>query len=258
MTTKKIFLPLAFALLLLGAYQNASAQISVGIRGGILINNMKVDPLEDEEPEPDAITAFQVAIPVEIAIGEMFAIQPEIMYGSHGFKQEYDESGTEGGISYTSKGTTKFVENTLEIPVLAKVKFGPENLKFFVLAGPSVGFGMGGEVKLKYSDRAVAADGTVVYDESGSETIDVKFVKDGYDEDDLDEDEFGVSKTNLNLHLGLGLSFAVGPVNLFVDGRYILGLSDHFPDYKDADNDDKYTGKSNRIGISAGVLFPLN
>lgn len=256
--TKQPILSLFFALLVLGLGQNALAQISVGVRGGLLINNMKVDPLEDGEPEPESITGFQAAIPVEIAFGNMFAVQPEIMFGSHGFKQNLEDNGTENGITYSTKASTKLLYNALEIPVLGKVKFGPENLKIFVLAGPSFGFGLGGEAKVDYSSRAVLADGTVLFEDSGKETLKVKFVKDGYDESDLDEDELGLSKTNLNLHLGAGVSFALGPVNLFVDGRYILGLSDHIPDYKDAPKDDQYEGKSNRIGISAGVMFPLN
>ena len=85
---KQTFFQLAFVLLTLGYYQISYAQISVGVRGGVSLNNLKVEPLEEGEPEPQSVIGFQVAIPVEIAIGDMFAVQPEIMYGSHGAKQE--------------------------------------------------------------------------------------------------------------------------------------------------------------------------
>lgn len=54
--TKQPILSLFFALLLLGLGQNTLAQISIGVRGGLLINNMKVDPLEDDEPDPESIS----------------------------------------------------------------------------------------------------------------------------------------------------------------------------------------------------------
>lgn len=257
---KKHFLfQLIFAFAALGFSQSLNAQkISLGVRGGILINNMEINDAFDDGYENKGVTGLQFSVPLEIAFGNMFAIQPEIMYGSHGVKLTIEETGTDNGITYSVKNEIALKINTLEIPVVAKVKFGSNKLKFNVFAGPSIGFGMNGEGKVKFSYKEVAANGTVLDEESESETLDAKFVKDNYDENDLDEDEFPLSKTNLNLHFGAGVAYNIGKASLFFDARYILGLSDHFPDYKDAYPDEKTEAKSRRIGLSAGVMFPLN
>ncbi|MFN0176327.1 MAG: outer membrane beta-barrel protein [Saprospiraceae bacterium] len=180
------------------------------------------------------------------------------MYGSHGHRLTDSGSETFMGITETYDEKITFKINTLEIPVLGKVKFGSNKLKFNILAGPSFGFGMNGEVKLKYSYSVEDANGNVIDEDSDSETIKGKFLKDGYNEDDLDDDEFPVSRTNLNLHFGGGVAYDLGKASIFLDARYILGLNDNIPDYEDADSDEKISGKSRRIGLSLGVMFPLN
>lgn len=256
---KQTFFQLFFILLALGFYQTSNAQISMGVRGGMLINNMDLDFFDlDADFDEENVIGAQFAVPVEIALGDMFAIQPELMYGSHGHRLTYSETFEELGITYTSDQKITFNINTLEIPVLGKVKFGSGKLKFNILAGPSFGFGMNGEVKAKYAYTAEDANGDIIDEDSDSESLDGKFVKNNYDEDDLDDDEFPLSKTNLNLHFGGGIAYDLGKASIFFDARYILGLNDHFPDYEDADSDEKITGKSRRIGLGLGVMFPLN
>ena len=253
------FLQILLTVLSFGFYQTTDAQISIGVRSGMLINNMDMDiPEFDEDYEFESVTGFQFAVPVEIALGEMFAIQPEIMYGSHGTRSTINETFEELGFTYTSEEDLTIRINTLEIPLLGKVKLGSSKLNFNLFAGPSMGFGINGEAKVKYSYRVEDTNGNVIDSDSDRETLDGKFVKDGFDEDDIDEDEFPLSKTYLNLHFGGGVGYDLGKVSIFLDARYILGLSDNFPDYKDADSDEKVTGKSRRIGLSLGVMFPLN
>lgn len=256
---KQTFLPLFLTVLSFSFCQTTYAQISIGVRAGMLINNMDMDiPDFNEEYEFKSVTGFQFALPIEIALGEMFAIQPEIMYGSHGTRSTINETFEELGFTYISEEDLTFRINTLEIPLLGKVKLGSSKLKFNLFAGPSMGFGMNGEAKVKYSYRVEDPNGNEIDSDRDSETIDGKFVKDGFDEDDIDDDEFPLSKTYLNLHFGGGVAYDLGKASIFLDARYILGLSDNFPDYKDAGSDEKVTGKSRRIGLSLGVMFPLN
>lgn len=255
---KQAIFQLFFAFLALGSYQISYAQISIGARAGILINNLDIDPLEDGEPKPESKIGFQVAVPVEIAIGDIFAVQPEIMFGSHGAKQKGSDTSTEGGFTSVSEFESDVQINALEIPVLAKARFGPESIKFNVFAGPSFGFGISGEGKVKSSVKVTDPTGAVIFDESADETLDAKFVKNDYDSADVDENEIAISKTNLNLHMGAGVSIMLGKASLFLDARYILGLSDLSPEEDGTSKEDEVTVKSNRIGISVGVLFPLN
>ncbi len=256
---KKQALTLVFhGLLLLLVLQNGFAQsISVGVRAGALLNNVSLDP-EDSDVNPKMLFAPQIAVPIEIAFGDMFAVQPEIMYGSHGFKLDESETFTEGTVTFRTKTEGKLKANILEIPVLAKAKFGTELLKFHVLAGPSVGFGLSGESEATGS--AVATDNTtgeVVFEEDFSEKGDLKFVGNDYDPDDLADDESPFAKTNINAHLGAGVNLQLGSATLFFDARYILGLSDLSPKAEGEPDDEHTKVKGNRIGLSVGVLFPL-
>ncbi len=251
---------LRFALVLGGLllFQTAYTQIKVGIRGGIILANLDVDPTDTDDPDYKSITGFQIAVPVEIGLGSMFAIQPEIMYGMHGTRIDESFNDTEGGLTTVGFEKVDLRINTLEIPLLAKVKFGSDEFKFHLLAGPSFGFGLSGKSKGEYSFKTTAADGTVIFDESGNETSKAVFLKDNYKADELNNsDDFPVSKTNLNLHLGAGLNVHVGQMTIFLDGRYMLGLSDLIPDEEGTVEADRVTVKSRRIGISAGLLFPL-
>lgn len=229
--------------------------ISIGARGGILLANLEFTPRESGDPSYKDIIVPQGALFVEIGIGNFFAIQPEIMYGTHGGKYNESLSSTEFGVTVSSTADVNIKINTIEIPLLAKVKLGPDAVKFHILAGPSFGFGLNGSWLStgRYTITGPGVNSSNNYDH----TSNAVFVKDGYTEADVKENEFAVSKTNLNLHLGAGVNFKVGNLSFFLDGRYILGMSDLIPDYKDAAADEKYEGKSTRIGISAGVMFTL-
>ena len=256
---KKQALTLVFhGLLFLLVLQNGFSQsISVGVRAGALLNNVSLDP-EDSDVNPKMLFAPQIAVPIEIAFGDMFAVQPEIMYGSHGYKVEESETTTEGTVTIRSKIDGKLKANTLEIPLLAKVKFGTELLKFHVLAGPSIGFGLSGEAEA--TGNIVATENTtgeVVFEEEFSEKGDLKFVGNDYDPNDVNDDQLPFAKTNINAHLGAGVNLKLGSATLFFDARYILGLSDLSPKAEGESDDDHTKTKGNRIGLSVGVLFPL-
>ncbi|MDX1912541.1 MAG: porin family protein, partial [Saprospiraceae bacterium] len=140
---KQVFNAFIFCFFLGAGHGMLFSQISIGVRGGLLINNLAIDPLQNGEGTPEAVTGFQFAVPIEIGIGEIFAVQPEIMFGSHGVKRQANDSGTLLGVTTTVNVSSKGFVNALEVPVLGKAKFGTETFRFFVLAGPSMGFGIG-------------------------------------------------------------------------------------------------------------------
>ena len=212
-------------------------------------------PLEQGEPAPEVIGAFQVAIPVEIAIGDFFAIQPEIMFGSHGGIQRDINEGTVLGVTVTETSKIRYQVSTLEIPLLAKAKFGSETLKFHVLAGPSFGLGLNGKYLDDRTFVTSLANGTVIDERTTNVDLKAKFLNEGYQASELASDEFAVSPININLHFGAGISVNLGGPFLFLDARYMLGLNDLRPE---ADSETKdYSFKSKRIGASVGVMFPL-
>jgi len=253
--TKQTFFTLCVAVVLSGMAQMAHTQVSIGVRGGLLFNNFTKNPLAENEPKPGVKTAYQVAIPIEISFGEVFAIQPEIMFGSHGGIQEDSRTVVDGIFTSKLEYKADYTINSLEIPVLAKLKFGSETLKFYALAGPSFGFGLNGHSDVHTYARVSSILGT--FENTSDERYHARFVEDGYDPPNVRNNEFPVAKTNLNLHLGAGLILDFGRVAVFADGRYLMGLSDLTPDARDTPEVDKITTKSKRVGLSVGVMLAL-
>jgi len=255
---------LLFSLLLLGilSLQNAVAQtIKVGVHGGVLFTNLNVAPTDVEEPEWKTQTSYQITVPVEIGLQGIFAIQPEMMYGTNGAQFNQTVNITEGGPS-DQVTVTRHKEGwiriqNLEIPVLAKVRFGSKNFNMHLLAGPAVGFGLSGKSRNIYMAKVTRADGVVTSEYMEDNTSDVVFEKDGYNAQDLTGTQRAVIRTSMNLHFGGGLDLNFGKMTAFLDGRYIFGLSDLFPEPEDAAAAEVLTAKSRRVGVSVGVLFAL-
>ncbi len=235
--------------------QMLHAQISIGVRGGFLVTSVDKTPLEPGESAPGNIGGYQLAIPVEIKIGNLFAFQPELMIGTHGALEERRSSSTQIGITTVSSIKAKYYVSALEIPLLAKFSFGQQKLQFQLLAGPSIGFGVKGEYKVDASLRSTLADGTVLLNQTSSDTYTAKFLPDGFKTTELGTKEFAVNPVNLNLHIGAGISINLGGPKLFMDIRYIAGLSDFRPEAEGDTKDVVY--KSKRIGLSLGLMFPL-
>lgn len=253
--TTQVLRVLFISTLLLGFVLDMKAQVSIGFRGGLLLNTFDKKPLANNEPKPSQKTAYQLAIPIEISFGDVFAIQPEVMFGSHGGIQQESRTVVDGIFTSKLEYKADFTINALEIPLLAKAKFGSETLKFYALAGPSFGFGLNGKSDVHTYAQISSILGT--YEQTSDEVFTAKFVEDGYDPPSVREKEFPVAKTNLNLHLGAGLILDFGNVSIFADGRYLMGLSDLTPDARDTPEADKITTRSRRVGLSVGLMFSL-
>jgi len=233
----------------------AYAQISVGIKGGLLFTSFDKSPLAQDEPVPEFIPGLQFGIPVEFEMGKVLAFQPELMFGSHGGLQQSNSDVTNLGIRSVSSLKVRYQVNTLEIPLLLKLRFGPDNFKFHVLAGPSIGFGLSGTSRAQLSNLTTLSNGFVLIDQKSDQRYKAKFVNEGYPATALTADQFGVAKADINAHFGAGISINLGGPELFLDGRFILGLSDLRPE--SATETQNIVFKSKRIGLSLGVMFPL-
>lgn len=253
--TRQVLRIMFTASLLFGVFPAIQAQVSIGVRGGLLFNNFDKKPLGENEPKPERKTAYQLAIPIEIGFGGFFALQPEIMYGSHGGIQQDRNTVVDGIFTYITEFKADYTINTLEIPLLAKAKIGSETFKFYFLAGPSFGFGLNGKSDVHTYAQASSILGT--FEQTTDETFTAKFVEDGYDPPTVREKEFPVAKTNLNLHLGTGVVLDFGNLSIFADARYLMGLSDFTPDARDTPEADKITTRSRRVGLSVGLMVPL-
>lgn len=223
------FLSLALALTTLSLVSNANpgrggrgsdGGLSIGGRIGASIYTLKSSAITE-----GSIFGYKTGITVagvaNYAFSDLFSIQPELAFVQKG--AEFDFLGVNLG------GETV---NYIELPILAKVSFGPENFKFFINAGPSFGFAIGAS----FED-----------DEGNSESA--KF-------DDTD----GRKRFELGLAFGSGIGFMAGPGMLTIEGRYGLGLSPYAED-KDTDllTGAEVTNTIKNIGymFSVGYLIPL-
>lgn len=158
---------------------------------------------------------------LESVVGLQFGVAGEVSIS--------EQFAVQPEVLYFQKGSkidfmgveTKTFLNYLEIPILVKGKFGaPDGLQFIATLGPSFGFGLGGKMKM------------------GDEEVDFDF------EDD------NLSEFDLSLSIGAGAQIPVGPGNLFLDLRYLLGLTT-------LDNAGEFDAFNRGFGIATGFLFSI-
>ena len=209
---KKVFLSIVLA----AAAFTANAQLKFIPKVGISIANaaFKSGGLTIT---PDSKIGFQLGGALEIGVNDMFSIQPELLFIQKGFAFENSFSGT------TTKSSLTL--NYLEIPVLAKVQFGTDQIKFHVNAGPSLGIALSGTSK----------------DEVGSvsQSEDVEF----------GSDNGQTKRTDFGLQFGGGITFS----NFVLDLRYGLGLS-NIVNVPSGSSD---SVKNRAIGITVGYVISL-
>jgi len=204
------FFALALAMALTSS---AMAQLSIGPRAAVNFSNVAVD--SDEEDNPGNLLGFAFGGAVEIGVSEKFSIQQELLFSQSGFiiEDDFELAGEPVDLSI------KYFY--LQIPLLAKLKFGSGPAVFNVFAGPHVGFGLG-DIIIQTEVMGEKNSGTQSWDDTGYKRFD-----------------FGVTG-------GVGVSFAVGRGNLGIDLRYQLGLSNL------SDDGD---GKSSNRNLQAGLSY---
>jgi len=215
-------------LLLLSAFglvMPASAQVQLGLIGGLNLANISVDP--DSDPKPSSLAAFGVGGIVHIRLGENLALQLEPMYLQKGAKQE--GSFTDPDLGITVNTDIKVKGNYLEVPAMLKLAFGTSTTKPYLMAGPMVGFLL--SAKVKGSISAPGFTNLEIDDDIKDQTKSI---------------DFGVG-------FGGGVSFPAGTNSIFVEGRYALGLTNINDDPEDPDTDVKTKG----IQVMAGITFPI-
>lgn len=212
-----------FATILLAFASSLSAQFSFGVRGGITLPNVAFnEDVEDEGVDYLVYMGAAFGAVAELKISDHFAIQPELMITQKGFKVDYDDYYYYYYYGYGSSSTeTKFRLNYIEAPILAKGIFGNEFISGYVAAGPVFGY---------------AASGSTYF--NGTK---VKFGEDEWD---------GFKRFEISASAGAGVGLSVGTGQVFLDLRYLFGLSN-------LADDDEFKAWNRTMGISVGYLHNL-
>jgi len=197
---------------------SAMAQLSIGPRVAVNFSNIAVSNLE-EEPDLKSLFGLAFGAAAEVGISETFAFQPEVLFSQHGFATEDSLFGE------TLELNVRL--NYLQIPLLAKFKFGSDAVVVNVVAGPHIGFGIGD---------------ITVETEVGGES----------EKESGPWEDTGFQKFDFGITGGVGVSFAAGPGDLGLDIRYQLGLSNLLDEPED---DEKGTHRNFQVGLS--YLIPI-
>ncbi|HEX8530411.1 MAG TPA: porin family protein [Cytophagales bacterium] len=226
---KKLFLLAALAV----CSCNVFAQVSLVLKAGGTFARAAVEKANPLTPETTPVLGFTGGLGVNFGLTKdnFLSIQPEILYVQKGFLAKGKEV-VDFDIGY------RF--NYLEVPLLLKVNFGGEKMKFYVNAGPSIGYLLNGRTTGRTNSKSIL---TSIEDYD----VPIKFMDRpvGYDVRGLYANRI---EAGLNLGGGVGYAFA-GSTVLFVDVRYNMGLTDF----------NKQEQSKNRVfALTTGVQIPLS
>ncbi len=179
---KKLLLFAAFAAFTFTT-ANAQSEFRIGFKGGVNFASVGGDFTDDY----DGRTSFHIGGLVEIPISEKFAVQPELLYSSQGYKIE--ESDTD----YNFEAKTKL--DYINVPIMAK---------YYIIDGLSAELGPQIGVLISAKDE---------YDET-------------YEgESESGEDDVKDFYNTLDIGIGVGASYRLNN-GIFFSARYVIGLSD--------------------------------
>ena len=128
----------------------STAQVNVGIKGGLNFSDAKADVFIDAVNDaPSTYTSFVVGGLAEITINRNLSFQPEVIYSKKGFTIDEGTSFDVLGMNIPigAKATTSI--SYIETPLLAKAKFGLGNTRVYGVAGPSIGYATSAKIQPK-------------------------------------------------------------------------------------------------------------
>lgn len=169
---------------------NAPGSISIGLKGGLNLSNMSTSAGGGFFYRGSIKPGAHVGFVVNFKINNAFVIQPELLFSQSGTKYTNDYFW----------GNSSITLNYLQIPVMAKIILGSGNFKFFLNAGPYLGFALSGTKETQLA--------------TGTKDFDISVKKDE------------LNLLDAGLALGLGLSYKTGRNTIFFEPRYYFGFTD--------------------------------
>ena len=225
MKTKLFSFTLIFTLLVSLAFAqgNRNSRPSIGILGGVNMQNLNGKDFNDKKLENDMIVGYHVGVNVQLPVAPQFYFQPGLMYS------------TKGGENKNALSTIKFNLSYIELPLnfVYKAELGSG---FFMLGfGPYVAYGIGGKHTSEVGSVKVESDIIFKSDVSTAELLTGNYIK-----------PFDAGGNIL-----FGYEMAGG---LFVQFDAQLGMLNINPEDKGSP-DSKLSIKNTGYGISLGYRF---
>ncbi len=237
---KKIFI---LAIAAISMATAANAQFRLGPTVGLNLSNQLIK--DNDNTYSDDFSnklGFSFGVVAEYAIGDNFAISPELLYAQKGHQIKASDEASDDFEGYTGDAKMKTNLNYFVLPINAVGIFPiNDDFKISVFAGPYFGYAFSGKEKLTGLTDEEEAYAKLAEALSGEKIL----------ENDL---EIGSDEKDDYKAFDLGLSFGVGAEykGFFLKGQYNLGLA-NLSNY--TDNGAKINNRN--IGISVGYLFNL-
>lgn len=180
-------------------------QISVGVKAGVYTSFIDVTEAADGLTQNvEGLTSPTFGIVSEIGISENFAFQPELLYTTKGFSVNQGVNINLGGFPIPAGITASTKINYLEMPLLAKYKFGNEGLRFNITAGPVLSYAANAQLVTR-----------------ANLLLDINPIKTNIDLDALNYERLEISAS-----IGVGMAYETSGGEFFADARYVHGFSD--------------------------------
>lgn len=192
--------------------QSAAAQWSVGVQGGAVRNTLNIDNGYAYDRHYTSKWGATFGIPIRYDFNSWFGLQSEVSV-------TYKNYGIERSWAYASN-YYDFTNTYLDIPVMARFKFGSEKIYGYALAGAYIGAWLNSHIKgaqMRYFDQAEEPD---------------EFYS-GYKFDEKYEfDSRRDNRFDAGITAGLGVQYAINSrFGVFAEVRYSYGLTDTQKDY---------------------------
>jgi hypothetical protein len=194
-----------------------NAQIRYGVKlGGTLSSlTMKNDGVKVDLFKPGVGLKFGGVL--EYSFSNSLALQPELLY-------VFNNAGTKDieGVEETFGINPKWAYQSIQLPINLKYKMGIENLKFYVTAGPYLGYIVSAKMKAKISGLSTSID---LFNEDVSEGLQLR-----------------------HFDFGLGVGFGVEISKIAVGVGYQYGIAN-------LTSADQGSLKLGTFNLSAGYFF---
>jgi Outer membrane protein beta-barrel domain len=205
-------------------YLSSDAQISIGGKGGISIPNLKGNN-EKSKGYTSRIGVYGGLV-ANFQLTPSLSLHPEINFSPQGGQrkgmQQVPSDAIEGitlppGMNLYANFKSTTILNYLEIPVLIKLTFG-NKLKYYINFGPHVAFLLEAKTKTSGSSSLyLDEEGTIPLMENSTPLPSFDFTN----TTDIKE---SIKKVNAGIQGGLGIEYPLGPGNIFLEGRAIIGM----------------------------------
>ena len=232
---------LAAGALALATLTTAEAQIGIGLRAGILTTTASFDDDDSrtEVLDDENVTGYTVGIPIEIAVSNVFSLQPEVNFqrrGTNTLNLFTDADGVD-----LEQSIERNIDY-LEIPFLVKLGYTTENFTVAAVAGPTWSYALGGTTTA--GDVVERVSREVAEAVAGDYDID-------FDREDYNRSQFGG-------HLGVQGAVPAGPGKIVLDARYQVSFTNLNDGNDDNNSDfDDYETRENGVSATLGYMITL-